>query len=193
MSLAVTVSGGIDTGASRITLLAGAATAGSLGMSAAEQWREGLTMRHWSLPLIAGLVCAFWSLLVAWRDRRLPVRTLAIDGDGGLRLIDPHGGAPIEAFAIVAWRLGAVFFLHARATKKVACALPAADGPQSESEAGAADVQAPRGLDYRLLLVRRRVPDADWHGLCRWLVWYRRSGRGKPPQSSDVRNSSQPV
>ena len=170
MSLAMIIDAGAKDGSVRLVRTVGALMAGALGMAAWDQWQDGLAARHWLLPLGAALACIAWCLILSCQARSNRSLSLRIAPDGGLRLMHSAAGAEAveaEVGVVMAWGLGRLVYLHLRANIKVDPASPATNGQQSASVVGSEDC--------RLLLARRSFSESDWHGLRRWLVWYRRS------------------
>ena len=178
MSLAVTVAGCSRVAADRATVAVASLMTGALWLAAWEQWQEGFAARHWLLPLVAGLACAVWCGASLRRSRGSRGWSLEVAPDGRILVRDPIAGESVEAAVTMAWCLGRLIYLQARPMIKVAFAAPAADGRQSDPGAAAVGFPRPPAADCRFLLARRYPGDPDWHGLRRWLVWYRRSNRG---------------
>ncbi len=181
--LAVTIASRNASGADRATLVVGGLMTGVLLSAAFEQWQSGASLQSDLTALGAALVCAGWCLKLLWhrrfrgtlgsnrqdhqdhqdrhsRDRRR--WSLSIASDGTTRLLDPLTAELIVADVVLAWALGNWIFLRVTAVSKVVCTQSGRDAGQS--------------ADCGWLLSRRDVSETDWHGLRRWLVWYRRSG-----------------
>lgn len=183
MSLAVKVDAGGTAGAQRITLAVGGLMTAALVMAAWEPWQEGLAARHWLLPLIAAVACAAACLVQVRRRRRRPV-SLRIGPDGRLKLLVAGSAEAVDVEVVMTWGLGRLIYLRVRPMIKVDSDAPAKDGRESDAATGmdpcSSGACAFCAGDCRFLLVRRYFSETDWHGLRRWLVWYRRSGHGGP-------------
>jgi hypothetical protein len=183
----VAVEAGNLSGAGRVTAAVGILMTIALSMAAIEAWLEGLPMRQALLALGAACACAAWCLRLVRRSRRADARCLRIAPDGKARLVDRVSGESVDAEVMVAWGLGRLIYLCFRPVIKVDSKVDSdtlgEDRRESVLAAGAkggTPVASPFGTgDYRLLLVRGCFSESQWHGLRRWLVWYRRSGHAE--------------
>lgn len=188
MSLAVKVAAQDSAGAVGETVAIAGLMTGTLVMAATEVWQEGLDVRHWLLPLACALACTAWCLMLVARGRRRPAWVIRIAPDGALALQAPEGGQTVAATVTAAIGLGHLIYLRVKPMVKVDFAPPPEDDRQSVGQEGIApgsvDGSPRRGLqpcgrfprDCHFLLARRSFSVDVWHGLRRWLVWYRRCG-----------------
>ena len=198
MTLALTVDPGSATAANRLTVAAGGLMVAVLLLAAWEQWQEGASWRQCLLSLSAAFACAGWCCMLVWRElgsdrsgrhggrsrrnRGRPRWLLQIAPDGRLRLADPATDVAVDAAVMMAWSLGNLIYLRVGPISKVVADQTAADAGQSAASACAGHAD-----DSRWLLAKRDLSPADWHGLRRWLVWYRRSGQGGAGRPDAVR------
>jgi hypothetical protein len=158
MSLALRVDVARHDITTRFTAAVGLLMAGLLALAAREQsFAAAGGGRGW-LTLGCAVACAAWCLILCRRGigrRRLLLRVTA---DGILRLLERDSGETTDAAVVSAWRLGGLICLRLRP-----------DDPQRPAAFGSGDCL--------LLLARRSLSQSQWHGLRRWLVWYRRSRR----------------
>ena len=179
MSLAVTVDPGSPVAVDRPTLVVGSLMAGALVLSAWEQWQDGFAWQHWGMSLLAAFACAAWCLALLRSSRGGRRWSLVVAPDGRVRLEDPATGESVDAAVVALWSLGRLIYVRVGPICKVARARSGADAGQSDRAAVAAAVPVLRAADCRFLLARQALGDAAWHGLRRWLVWYRRSAHGE--------------
>jgi hypothetical protein len=158
MSLALDLDVAASDGATRLTALVGLLMTASLALAAVEQFTQG--GRGW-LGAAVAVACAAWCI---GRCRRSVVRRqvgrqlrLQIKPDGSIGLAASEGEGAVAAAVVSVWQLGGLVCLRLRPTTVVF-----------------------GSGDCLFLLVRGSFDHASWHGLRRWLVWYRRSRRLEP-------------
>lgn len=157
MSLALGVDVATSDGTIRVTAVVGLVLTAALALAAVEQFTQEEGGRGW---LAAGLAfaCASWCIALCRRfaaRRRLQRHLrLEVKADGSIGLASREGEETVAAAVVSAWQLGGLVCLRLR---------PATAAFGSG--------------DCLFLLVRRSFDQARWHGLRRWLVWYRRSSR----------------
>ena len=152
LALGVDIAGGAGT--TRITAAAGLSMSSALALAALEQFRfEASGGRGW-LCVAGAAVCAAWCAFACRRSAARRQVRLQIEADGTLRLATCEGAEKTVVAAVTAWHVGGVICLRLR--------------PGLGSG------------DCLFLLTRGAFDEASWHGLRRWLVWYRRSRRREP-------------
>ena len=161
MSLALGVDITINDGTARLTAAVGLLVSGALALAAIEQFRAEAAGGGGGLFFVLPVACAVWCSLLCRRSMSSRELLLRIGADGALGLVPRRGGEPVAAAAVLAWQLCGLVCLRLR---------PAAG----------ADSRAIGSGDCLILLLRGSFDEARWHGLRRWLVWYRRSRRREP-------------
>jgi hypothetical protein len=155
MSLALDVDVASSDCTTRLTALVGLLMTAALALAAVEQFTQG--GRGW-LGAAVAVACAAWCI---GRCRRSAVRgqvrrllRLQIKVDGSIGLAAREGDGAVATAVVSAWQLGGLVCLRLR---------------PASADFGSGDCL--------LLLERRSFDPTSWHGLRRWLVWYRRSRR----------------
>jgi hypothetical protein len=158
--------------AGRIAAAAGALMATTLVLAAWEQ--GGLAAGAGWLPLGCAAASAVWCLGLYRRSRRKQSLCLQVSAEGLLRLVSPGSGEAVAVGVVAAWGIG--HFMGLRLRPAVAAEQAAANGRQPAGRPSAAGFGS---ADCWLVLARWSFSEARWHGLRRWLVWYRRSRHGE--------------
>ncbi len=169
MSLALVVDAGRCDATRRVTTVIGSLLCAALLLAALEQSLNGSAGGRWWLPLVSGLGCAAWCVMLCRRAACGPPHRLRLSGDGELRFIAGDTGVSQDAVLAGAWSLGSLICLRVMTTTKVDPGEPEINDPQSAAGC--------ESCDYSFLLARSSFDEASWHGLHRWLVWHRRSRR----------------